>query len=43
MRLDEADLLVGLARVQHFEGGEESLEDEALPAGSPPAGEPPPA
>jgi DNA gyrase subunit A len=31
MRLDEADLLVGLARVQHFEGGEDALDEEALP------------
>ncbi len=45
MRLDEADLLVGLARVQHFEGGDEPLEEEALPETPTPAapsGEPPP-
>ena len=44
MRLDEADLLVGLARVQHFEGGDEPLEEEAIPqtpTPSPASGEPP--
>jgi DNA gyrase subunit A len=42
MRLDEADLLVGLARVQHFEGGDESLEEEPLPVAVPPPSEDPP-
>jgi DNA gyrase subunit A len=44
MRLDEADLLVGLARVQHFNGIDEPLEDEPVPAGTSPAsGDPQPA
>ena len=41
MRLDEADLLVGLARVQHFEGGDEGLDEDALPSAAPPSGDPP--
>ncbi|HXQ64236.1 MAG TPA: DNA gyrase subunit A [Steroidobacteraceae bacterium] len=41
MRLDEADLLVGLARVQHFNGVDEPLEDEPLPdIPGPDAGDP---
>jgi len=41
MRLDEADLLVGLARVQHFNGVDEPLEDEPLPeVPGPDAGDP---
>jgi DNA gyrase subunit A len=44
MRLDESDLLVGLARVQHFNGVDEPLEDEPLPESpSPAAGDPTPA
>ena len=35
MRLDEADLLVGLARVQHFNGVDEPLEGESEPPPSP--------
>ena len=45
MRLDEADLLVGLARVQHFDGADEPLEEEAIPEApvpTAPSGEPPP-
>jgi len=31
MRLDEADLLVGLARVEHINGDDEGLAAEGLP------------
>jgi DNA gyrase subunit A len=42
MRLDEADLLVGMARVQHFNGVDEPVEDEAAPATEPGGPEPAP-